>query len=375
MLLFAPQAPSPEPRAGLDPQQARALSALGLRIAVESGAGLLSDINDDDFIRAGAEIVPSGRAPAVLAEADIVARVRVTAPEEIGRLKSGALHISFLDPFKHRPAADALAGAGASAVSLEFIPRTTLAQKMDALSSQANLAGYVAVITAASRLSRILPMLMTPAGTLQPARFFIIGAGVAGLQAIATARRLGARVEAYDTRPAVEEQVRSLGARFVKIDIGETGQTQQGYAKELTEAQIRMQQEKMAKVCAQADVVITTARVFGRPPPTLVTRDMLAVMKRGAVVVDLAADSGGNVEGITPGEETVTTAGVHLVGTTALETKVSQHATQMFAANIGAFIEHFWDKKEKRLDLRMDDEILKGSLIAHGGRIVHERFA
>lgn len=345
MLLFAPKAPSQEQRAGLDPQQARALSALGLRVAVESGAGLKSDIADDDYARAGAEVVPADRGAAVLAEADIVARVRVSSPEEIGRMKAGALHISFLDPFSHRPAVEAFAAADVSAVSLEFIPRTTLAQKMDALSSQANLAGYVAVIVAADRLSRILPMLMTPAGTLQPARFFIIGAGVAGLQAIATARRLGARVEAYDTRPAVEEQVRSLGARFVKIDLGETGQTQQGYAKELTEAQIRLQREKMTKVLAQADVVITTARVFGRPPPTLVTREMLAAMKRGSVVVDLAADSGGNVEGIVPGGESITENGVRLVGTTSLESRVSQHATQMFAANIGAFIEHFWDKK------------------------------
>lgn len=374
MLIFSPKAPLDEPRAGMDPQQARALVSLGLRVAVESGAGLGSEINDSEYAKAGAEVIPSERAAEMLAEADIVARVRVSSPGEIGKLKAGALHISFLDPFKDRAALDALAAAKTSVVSMEFIPRTTLAQKMDALSSQANLAGYEAVVLAAERLRRILPMLMTPAGTLQPAKFFILGAGVAGLQAIATARRLGARVEAYDTRPAVEEQVKSLGARFVKIDLGETGQTAQGYAKELTEEQVRIQRERMAKICSQADAVITTARVFGRPPPILITAEMIAGMKRGSVVVDLAADSGGNVEGIVPDQEVMTGNGVRLVGVTKLEARVSNHATQMFAANIGAFIEHFWDKKEKRLDLRMDDEILKGSLLACGGQIVHERF-
>ncbi|MCB1224509.1 MAG: NAD(P) transhydrogenase subunit alpha [Verrucomicrobiales bacterium] len=357
-----------------DPASVKKLIGLGAEVTVESGAGLASDIADSDFEAAGARIVPSSGRNSALAEADLVVRVQAPTEAEIAAHQRGALHVSFLDPFNHPELLTAFAQAGVNAVSLEFIPRTTLAQKMDALSSQANLAGYVAVVLAAERLNRILPMLMTPAGTLSPARYFIIGAGVAGLQAIATAKRLGARVDAFDTRPVVAEQVRSLGGKFVEIDIGETGQTEQGYAKELTAEQLEMQRQGMAKVCAQSDVVITTAKLFGRKAPIVITRDMVAGMKRGSIIIDLAAESGGNVEGTVPGEETLTENGVRIVGLPKLEAHVSQHASQVFAANIANFIEHFWDKEAKTFSYRMEDEILKSSLMTHDGSIVQDRF-
>jgi NAD(P) transhydrogenase subunit alpha len=226
---------------------------------------------------------------------------------------------------------------------------------------------------ASNRLDSILPMMMTPAGTISPAKVFIVGVGVAGLQAIATARRLGARVEAFDTRPVVEEQVRSLGAKFVKIDIGETGQTEQGYAKELTAEQVAMQQAGMAKVCAGSDIVITTAKVFGRKAPRLLTAEMVSGMRPGSVVVDLAAESGGNVEGTRVDEEVVLENGVRLLGWGAPECQVPRHASQVYAANLTAFLEHFWNAETKAPDLGREDEILKGCLLVHGG-VVQERF-
>jgi H+-translocating NAD(P) transhydrogenase subunit alpha len=294
--------------------------------------------------------------------------------EEIGEMKRGCLHVSFLNPFSRKDLLRVFADAGVNAVSMEMMPRTTLAQKMDAISSQANLAGYYAIITAAERLNRILPMMMTPAGTISPAKVFVIGVGVAGLQAIATAKRLGARVEAFDTRPVVEEQVRSLGAKFVKIDLGETGQTEQGYAKELTPEQIELQRQGMAKVCAQSDIVVTTAKLFGRPAPTLVTREMVAGMKRGSIIVDLAAETGGNVEGSEPDREVVTANGVRIVGIAKLEACLPGHATQVYAANLANFVEHFWDGEAKAFSYRLDDEILKGCLLTHDGKVLDERF-
>jgi NAD(P) transhydrogenase subunit alpha len=245
---------------------------LGLTVKAEPGLGSPSRHLDEDYAKAGVELVADSAA--ALAEADLVLRVRKPSADDVAKLKPGALHLSFLDPFNESDLLNDFAQASVSAVSLEMIPRTTLAQKMDALSSQASLAGYAAVMQAAARLRRALPMMMTPAGTIMPSRVFVIGAGVAGLQAIATAKRLGARIEAFDTRPVVEEQVKSLGARFVKIDLGDTGQTAGGYAKQLTPEQIAKQQAGMAKICAQADIVITTAKVFGRKAPILMTADM-----------------------------------------------------------------------------------------------------
>ena len=230
--------------------------------------------------------------------------------EDLDKIKPGTLHISFLDPFNEKALIDDLAKRDISAISMEMIPRSTLAQKMDALSSQANLAGYAAVTMATDRMTKILPMMMTPAGTISPARFFIIGVGVAGLQAIATAKRLGARVEAFDTRPVVEEQVKSLGAKFVKVDLGEMSETDQGYAKELTPEQLDKQRQEMAKACARADVVITTAKLFGRKAPLILNNEVLDQMQPGSILIDLAVESGGNVEGSKVGEEVVTNGGL-----------------------------------------------------------------
>jgi NAD(P) transhydrogenase subunit alpha len=360
-------------RVPLTPMTAAALTKLGLEVHAHPGLGRGSFYADEEYLAAGVAL--SGEHASVLHQADLVLRVRRPSLTDAGRMKRGAVHLSFLDPFHERELIAAFAHAGVSAVSIEMIPRTTLAQKMDALSSQASLAGYAAVIQAAARLRLALPMMMTPAGTILPARVFVIGAGVAGLQAIATAKRLGARVEAFDTRPAVEEQVRSLGAKFVKIDLGETGQTAGGYAQALTPEQIARQQAAMVKICAQADIVITTAKVFGRKSPRLVTAEMLAGMRAGSVVVDLAIESGGNVEGAVAGEDVVTKNGVTIIGHPCLEGTVAHHASQVLAANYAAWITHFWDASKRALRLDPPDEILRGCLITHGGAIVHPQFA
>ena len=373
MRVFIPsESLSSETRVALVPESVQKLTAMGISVSIERDAGLNSYFLDTDYEKAGAVIVEDRKEE--LAQADLVARVRKPPVEEVPLLKSGAMHISFLDPFNERDLINAFAGAGVTAVSMEMIPRTTLAQKMDALSSQANLAGYFAVVKASERLNRILPMMMTPAGTISPSRVFVIGVGVAGLQAIATAKRLGARVEAFDTRPVVEEQVRSLGAKFVKIDLGDTGQTDQGYAKELTPDQIKMQQEGMAKICAQSDIVITTAKLFGRLAPKIVTEAMVSGMKFGSVIVDLAVESGGNVAGSKLDEEVQVENGPRIIGIGALEDRVAVHASQMYSANIFNFIEHFWNEESKQINQDLEDEILGGCVITDGGSIVHERF-
>ncbi len=359
-------------RAALSPAAAAKLAALGFPLTIESGLGEGSAYPDSEYTAAGAKL--AGDRDAALAAADLHLRVNKPAPEEVARMKRGSVLLAMLDPFNDRELVAALAQAGISAVSLEMIPRTTLAQKMDVLSSQASLAGYAAVLAAANTLKAILPMMMTPAGTINPARVFVIGVGVAGLQAIATAKRLGARVEAFDTRPVVEEQVKSLGAKFIKIDLGETGQTAQGYAKELTPEQLAKQREGMAKVCAYSDIVITTAKLFGRKAPQLVTGEMVAGMKSGSVIVDLAAEGGGNVAG-TRADETITTSnGVTIIGDTCLEGRVAMHATQVYASNLANFIEHFQGAEAGTLRIDPADELMKGCLLTHDGAIVHEMF-
>jgi NAD(P) transhydrogenase subunit alpha len=257
---------------------------------------------------------------------------------------------------------------------MEMIPRSTRAQKMDALSSQASLAGYAAVIVAADNIQKIFPMMMTPAGTIQPSKVFIIGAGVAGLQAIATAKRLGAKVDAFDTRPVAKNDVLSLGAKFVEVDLGETGQTAQGYAKALTEEQLKKQRDVMKQYCAQADVVITTAQVFGRKAPVIVTKEMIDAMRPGSVVVDLAVETGGNVEGAVLGK-TVVKKGVKIIGIANMPARVALNASQMYSNNLFNLLDEFWDKEKKVFDLKLDDDIIKNCLVTHGGKIVHPTFA
>ena len=373
MKIFAPKENDPiETRASLDPAAVKKLVGLGAEVVVESGIGEQCDHPDASYEEAGAS-VPSDRA-GLLGSADLVTRIRKPSDEEGAQLKEGAIHISFLDPFNESELLGKFAEAKSTSISLEMIPRTTLAQKMDAISSQANLAGYVAVITAANRMNSIFPMMMTPAGTISPAKVFVLGIGVAGLQAIATAKRLGARVTAFDVRAEALEQAESLGAKALRIDLGETSGTDQGYAKELTPEQLQKQQEAQAKVCAQSDVVITTAKVFGRKPPILIKKDVGDSMQHGAVIVDLAAETGGNVEGVTPGEETVTENGVKLVGLANFEGHVSKHASQVLAANFANMIEHFWDEENKMFKIDLEDEIQQGCVITHDGAVVHERF-
>ncbi len=369
MLIFIPRETySGETRVSLLPDAIKKLVAKGAEICVEAGLGAVRGIGDDAYEAAGASV--SGDRAGMLGKADMVLRLRKPPIEEIAQLKRGAIHVSHLEPFESFDLLDAFAAAGVQAIAMEMIPRTTLAQKMDALSSQANLAGYCAVLMAANELDIVLPMMMTPAGTLKPARVFIIGVGVAGLQAIATAKRLGARVEAFDTRPVVEEQVQSLGAKFVKVDLGETGQTADGYAKELTAEQRQMQQDAMAKVIAQSDIVITTAQVFGRKAPVIVTEAMVRTMRPGAVVVDLAIETGGNVACAKLGE-VLDLDGVKVMGIANLPGRVAMHASQMYSANLTNLLEHFWGKESKVFELRLEDEIMNGCLVVHEGEWRH----
>ena len=357
-----------ENRVSATPETIKKLVRLGAEVVVETGAGVGAGFSDADFEAAGASI-GSDRA-ALLASADMLLRLRKPELAEISQLKAGCIHVSYLDPFNEKELIKAFASQGVTAVSMEMIPRSTRSQKMDALSSQANLAGYVAVTLAANHMPRIMPMMMTPAGTLKPAKVFIIGAGVAGLQAIATAKRLGARVTAFDTRPVVAEQVQSLGAKFLEIDLGDTGQTQDGYAKELTPEQVAMQQQAQKAVIADSDVVITTAQVFGRKPPVLVTQDMVEGMAPGSVIVDMAAETGGNVEGSAP-DEVVDLNGVTIVGTANLANLAPRDATQMYASNMFNLVEDTWDTETKQFVLDLENDILPGCVITHGGAVVH----
>jgi len=358
-----------ERRVALIPDTTKKLVRVGFEVVVQSGLGEQAGFSDDTYSEAGATV--SDDRAALLADGDIVLRVRKPDTSEVNQLKHGAIHVSYLDPYNERDLVDTMAKQGVSAISMEMIPRTTRAQKMDALSSQANLAGYVMVLLAAEKLDRILPMMMTPAGTLSPARVFVIGAGVAGLQAIATAKRLGAKVEAFDTRPVVAEQVQSLGAKFVEINLGETGQTKDGYARELTPEQLEMQRAGMKAVIGQSDIVITTAQVFGRPAPRIVTGDMVAAMKPGSVVVDMAVDSGGNVEGSSP-DEVVDVKGVSIIGVSNLPAKVATDASQMYSSNLFNLVTEYWDEESKTLNLDPADDIIAGCLITHGGEVVNE---
>lgn len=369
MKVFARKEPDIEPRVSLIPETIQKLKQAGIDILVENAIGTTINQPDQAYEKAGASIVNRDEG---ISQADLITHVHPLSPDTINQIKENTITFGFLDPFRQKELIRHFKDRGISAISVEMIPRTTIAQKMDALSSQASLGGYVAVLMAAEKLDKIFPMMMTPAGTISPAKVFIIGAGVAGLQAIATAKRLGARVEAFDTRPVVEEQVQSLGAKFIKIDLGETGQTKDGYAKELTPEQIQKQQEGMAKQCSQADIVITTAQVFGRPAPRILTRDMLSGMKPGSIIVDMAVETGGNVEG-SKLNETVEENGVIILGYGNLPGRVPVDASLMYSSNIGAFIQHFWDKENAVFNLNLEDEIMQGCLLTHQHNLINER--
>ena len=369
MQIFFPKEETNEIRATILPEVAKKFIDLGIEVSVETGLGDKVFVSDDLYAQAGAKICNDSNE--ALSRADIVCKINKPSSNQVALLKKNAIFVSFLDPFNEEELVSELASANVSSISMELVPRITRAQKMDALSSQANLAGYAAVIEASRTLSKSFPMMMTAAGTISPARVFVVGVGVAGLQAIATAKRLGARVEAFDTRPVVEEQVKSLGAKFVKIDIGDTEETDQGYAKELTPEQIRMQQDGMKKICSLSDVIITTAQVFGRPAPRIITQEMVDAMQPGSVIVDMAVSTGGNVEG-SKNDEYVFDNGVTIIGMSNLPGEVARDASQVFGNNIFNMIEEFWDAENKSLNFDLEDEILKGCVITHQGKVVNE---
>ena len=361
MNIFFPKEPKFETRVSLTLESAKKFLDKGLNISIEKSFAEHLGSSDKEFEDLGVKILNRDEG---FASAEIVCSVRNLTENELDKINKSTLLVSFLDPFNEKSLVKKIKEKNISAISMELVPRITRAQKMDALSSQANLAGYSAVIIASQELQKALPMMLTAAGTISPSKVFFIGVGVAGLQAIATAKRLGAKVEAFDTRPVVEEQVRSLGARFVKIDIGETGETEQGYAKELTPEQIEMQREGMKKVCASSDIVITTAQVFGRPAPTLVTSEMVSAMSQGSVIVDMAVGTGGNVEGSVP-NETIDLNGVKIIGNTNLPGELPFHSSQVYSSNIFNLIDEFWNEEEKQLNLDVSDEILSICLVSH----------
>ena len=374
MVTIAVTAEGPdEPRFAVSPETVKKLAALGAKVRVQAGAGQRSRFSDEALAAAGAEIVSS--ASAALAGADILLKVRRPSADELGQLKQGALAAAILDPYD-RAGIEPLAATGVNLFSMEFMPRISRAQSMDVLSSQANLAGYKAVVDAASLFGQALPMMMTAAGTVPAAKVFVMGVGVAGLQAIATARRLGGVVTATDVRPATKEQVQSLGAKFVAVEDEEfkQAQTAAGYAKPMSAEYQAKQAELVANHLKTQDIVITTALIPGRPAPRLITSAMVANMKPGAVIIDLAAERGGNCEATVPGQ-TVEVGGVKIVGAVNLAASVPVNASSLYAKNLYAFLELFFDKKDKSFNINWDDEIVKGTLVARDGKIVHPSLA
>jgi len=362
-----------ERRAALVPDAVRALASDAVRVVVEAGCGVEAGFDDAAYEKAGASIEADGKA--LLGRADVVLKVqppgeRPDGSHEVDCMRQGAVLVAFLNPLDLPALALRIAKRGLTSFSMELMPRITRAQSMDALSSMSTISGYRAVLLAAAALPKIFPMLVTAAGTIQPARVLVIGAGVAGLQAIATARRLGAVVEAYDTRAAVKEQIESLGARFIELDL-DTGDAEGagGYAKAQTEEFYERQREQLAKRIAAADVVITTALVPGQPAPFLISEAAVTGMRAGSVIVDLAAEKGGNCKLVTPNQTTVV-HGVTLIGATNLPAEIPANASQMYAKNLTTFFKHLAPEGELVLDL--EDEITAGAMLTHDGRITNE---
>lgn len=362
-----------EPRVAASPDTVKRIAGLGFDVIVEAGAGAASRITDDEFAKVGAKIGKASDA----ASADVVLKVRRPTDAELRSYKRGAAVIGIMDPYGNDAAVAALARAGVTAFAMEFMPRITRAQVMDVLSSQANLAGYQAVIDAAAEYDRALPMMMTAAGTVPAAKVFIMGAGVAGLQAIATARRLGAVVTATDVRPAAKEQVASLGAKFIAVEDEEfkAAETAGGYAKEMSREYQAKQAALIAEHIAKQDIVITTALIPGRPAPRLVSAAMVASMRPGSVIVDLAVERGGNVEGAVPGQVVTTANDVKIIGHLNMAGRVAASASLLYAKNLYAFLETLVDKASKSLAIKHDDELVKATMLTDAGKVVHANFA
>src|SRR5271166_5549526 len=373
MLIGVPAETDPtETRVAASPETVKKFLGLGAEVAVEHGAGLKAGVVDSDYQAAGARLVSAAEALG----ADLVLKVRRPTEHELALMKSGALVIATMDPYGHQDAIDALAKAGVSAFAMELLPRITRAQVMDVLSSQANLAGYRAVLDAAAEYGRALPMMMTPAGTVTAARLFVMGVGVAGLQAIATGRRLGAVVTATDVRPATKEQVESLGAKFVAVDDEEFKQaeTAGGYAKEMSDAYKAKQAKLVASHIAKQDIVVTTALIPGRPAPRLVSAEMVKSMRPGSVIVDIAVERGGNCELAKAGELVTSDNGVKIVGYSSV-TRLPATASSLYARNLFAFGETLIGKASKALAVDWDDELVKATCLTRNGAIVHPAFS
>jgi NAD(P) transhydrogenase subunit alpha len=360
-----------EDRVAATPETVKKMTALGAEVVVEPGAGVKSGIPDADFVAAGATVSDDA-----VKGADVVLRVRRPVPGELAHYKKGALVFALMDPYGNEAALKAMADAGVTAFAMELMPRISRAQSMDVLSSQANLAGYRAVIDACAEYGRALPMMMTAAGTVPAAKVFVMGVGVAGLQAIATARRLGGVVTATDVRPAVKEQVQSLGAKFIAVEDDEFKQaeTAGGYAKEMSKEYQAKQAALVAEHIKKQDIVITTALIPGRPAPRLVTQEMVASMRPGSVIVDLAVERGGNVEGARPGEVAIVD-GVKIVGHLNVPGRLAASASALYAKNLVTFLDILVDKKEKALSVNWDDEIVKATALTRDGAVVHPNFA
>jgi NAD(P) transhydrogenase subunit alpha len=359
-----------EPRVAATPETIKKIIALGADVAVEPGAGVKSGILDADYSAAGAAVTPDA-----VSGADIVLKVRRPQAAELARYKRGAIIVGIIDPYGHDDALRAMADAGITAFAMELLPRITRAQVMDVLSSQANLAGYRAVIDAAAEYGRALPMMMTAAGTVPATKVFIMGAGVAGLQAIATARRLGAVVTATDVRPAAKEQVESLGAKFVAVEDEEfkAAETAGGYAKEMSKEYQAKQAALVADHIKKQDIVITTALIPGRPAPRLISKKMVASMRPGSVIVDLAVERGGNVEGV-KADAVTETGGVKVVGYVNVAGRLAATASSLYAKNLLAFLDVLIDKKTKALAINWDDDIVKATALTRDGAVVHPNF-
>jgi NAD(P) transhydrogenase subunit alpha len=370
-IAVAREADSAEDRVAATPETVKKLKALGAEVAVEPGAGDRSGIPDAEFTAAGATV-----ARGAAADADVVLKVRRPDPLDLASYKKGALVIAIMDPYGNDAALKAMADAGVTAFAMELMPRITRAQTMDVLSSQANLAGYRAVIDASAEYGRALPMMMTAAGTVPAAKVFVMGVGVAGLQAIATARRLGGIVTATDVRPAVKEQVQSLGAKFIAVEDDEFKQaeTAGGYAKEMSKEYQAKQAALVAEHIKKQDIVITTALIPGRPAPRLISRQMVASMRPGSVIVDLAVERGGNVEGAQPGK-VANVDGVKIVGYLNMPSRIAASASSLYAKNLYNFLEILIDKKTQALAIKWDDEIVKATALTRDGAVVHPAFA
>ena len=365
---------SAEPRVAAVPETVKKFRALGADVTVQAGSGMKAGFLDAEYEAAGASVANSAADAA--RDADLVLKVRRPTQDELPNFKRGAAVVAIMDPYGNEPALKAMADAGVSAFAMELLPRITRAQVMDVLSSQANLAGYRAVVDGASEYGRAMPMMMTAAGTVPAARVFVMGVGVAGLQAIATARRLGAVVTATDVRPATKEQVESLGAKFVAVEDDEFKQaeTAGGYAKEMSAGYREKQAELVKGHIAKQDIVITTALIPGRPAPKLVSQEMVASMKPGSVLVDLAVERGGNVAGAKAGEVVVDERGVKIVGHLNVPGRLAASASALYARNLYAFVETLVDKESKSLAIKWDDELVKATNLTHDGSVVHDAF-